>query len=149
MTVTFRPARADNVPAIVALLSDDELGRQRETAEFARYHTAFAAMEREPNNLIVVGEAEGRVVACYQLTAITGLSLAATRRAQIEGIRVDASLRGQGVGAALMRDAEARARALGCGLLQLTTNAMRKDAYRFYERLGFTASHIGFKRGLT
>ena len=149
MTVIFREARAGDVPAIVALLTDDALGRQRETGDMAPYLAAFDAMRDEPANRLIVGEAETRVVACYQLTAITGLSLRATRRALIEGVRVAEDLRGQRIGEALMRDAEDRARQMGCGMMQLTTNAVRKDAHRFYARLGFTASHIGFKRDLT
>ena len=93
-------------------------------------------------------EAGDQVLATYQLTVISGLSLSAARRAQIEAVRVDASLRGQGAGAALMADAEARARAAGASLMQLTSNASRTDAHRFYERLGYAPSHIGFKKPL-
>ena len=148
MNVAFRPARRGDVPAIIALLRDDPLGRGREAADPAPYLTAFERIAGEPDNHLIVGEAAGAVVACYQLTCITGLSLRASRRAQIEGIRVATLLRGRGIGAALMADAEVRARAAGCSLLQLTTNRSRTDAHRFYERLGFTASHIGYKRDL-
>ena len=148
MTVRFREARREDVPAVVALLSDDALGATREGGPLERYLAAFDRLAGEPDNRLIVGEAAGEVVACYQITFITGLSLRAARRAQIEGVRVAEALRGQGVGAILVADAEARARAAGCTLVQLTTNRNRADAQRFYERLGFTASHIGFKRNL-
>lgn len=144
----WREARRDDVPAIVALLADDTLGRTRESGEIEHYLSAFDAMMSEPGNRAIVAEAAGRVVACYQLTLISGLSLTAARRAQVEGVRVAADLRGKGVGAALFADAESRARAGGCTLLQLTSNAGRADARRFYERIGFTPSHIGFKKPL-
>ncbi|WBU54546.1 GNAT family N-acetyltransferase [Paracoccus sp. SCSIO 75233] len=146
--IDFRPATRDDVAAVVALLSDDMLGRGRESRDPAPYLAAFDAMQAEGGNMLYVGEAEGRIVATYQLTLISGLSLTAARRAQIEAVRVDAALRGQGAGAALMADAEARARAGGARLMQLTSNAARADAHRFYERLGYEPSHIGFKKPL-
>ena len=144
----WREATRVDVPAVVALLADDVLGHGRESADPAPYLAAFDAMQEEGGNRLIVAEQDGRVVACYQLTLISGLSLTAARRAQVEGVRVAADLRGRGLGAALMADAEARARAAGCQLIQLTTNATRTDAHRFYARLGFTPSHIGFKKPL-
>ncbi|SDD63991.1 Ribosomal protein S18 acetylase RimI [Paracoccus isoporae] len=146
--IRFRPGLRADVEAVVALLADDILGRSRERADLAHYLDAFDAMQGEPGNLLVVGERDGHVLACYQLTVISGLSLSATRRAQIEGVRVAAELRGQGVGAALIADAEARARQAGATLMQFTTNAARDDAHRFYTRMGFAPSHIGFKKTL-
>ncbi|MFP1643118.1 GNAT family N-acetyltransferase [Pontitalea aquivivens] len=147
--IRWRAASADDVPAVVALLADDMLGQAREGTDLAPYHAAFAAMRAEgANHLIVAEDAAGRIVATYQITFISGLSLRAARRAQLESLRVAADLRGQGVGAALIADAEARARAAGCRLLQLTTNKARARAQDFYTRLGFTPSHIGFKRDL-
>ena len=146
--LTFRPVTRADVPAVVALLADDVLGRGRESAELAPYLAAFDAMQAEGGNQLIVGEAGDQVLATYQLTVMSGLSLSAARRAQIEAVRVDASLRGQGAGAALMADAEARARAAGASLMQLTSNASRTDAHRFYERLGYAPSHIGFKKPL-
>lgn len=146
--LTFRPVTREDVPAVVALLADDVLGRGRESAELAPYLAAFDAMQAEGGNQLIVGEAGDQVLATYQLTVISGLSLSAARRAQIEAVRVDASLRGQGAGAALMADVEARARAAGASLMQLTSNASRTDAHRFYERLGYAPSHIGFKKPL-
>ena len=144
----WREATRADVPAVVALLADDMLGHGRESAGVAPYLAAFDAMQEEGGNRLIAAEQDGRVVACYQLTLISGLSLTAARRAQVEGVRVAADLPGRGLGAALMADAEARARAAGCQLIQLTTNATRTDAHRFYARLGFTPSHIGFKKPL-
>jgi len=148
VTVTFRAASRDDVPAVVALLSDDALGRSRETDDPAPYLAAFDAMQAEGANHLIIGTTGDEVVACYQITFISGLSLTASRRAQIEGVRVASHLRGQRIGEALIRDAEARARAAGCTLLQFTTNKSRADAHRFYDRLGFTPSHIGYKKSL-
>lgn len=147
--IRWRAAVADDVPAVVALLADDMLGQAREGTDLAPYQAAFAAMQAEgANHLIVAEDAAGRIVATYQITFISGLSLRAARRAQLESVRVAGDLRGQGVGAALIADAEARARAAGCRLLQLTTNKARARAQDFYAQLGFTPSHIGFKREL-
>lgn len=146
--IRFRDATRADVPAIVALLTDDALGATREGNDLAPYLAAFDAMQAERGNTLVVGEAGARVVATYQFTVISGLSLRASRRAQVESVRVATDLRGQGIGAAMFADAEARARAAGCRLMQLTMNAARHDARRFYESLGFTPSHIGFKRDL-
>ena len=146
--ILWREAVVADVPAVVALLRDDVLGQGRELADAARYEAAFRAMEAEGANHLVVGESAGQVVACYQITFITGLSLSASRRAQIESLRVSSELRGQGIGAEMIADAEARARAAGCSLMQFTSNQSRSAAHRFYERLGFTPSHIGYKKTL-
>ncbi len=148
MSVTFRPARRADVPAIVALLADDVLGARRESEEMAVYFKVFDRMHGDESNRVIVGEEGGTVVATYQLTFIDGLSLRATRRAMLESIRVASDRRGQGIGHLLMADAEARARAASCGLIQLATNRGRDRAQAFYEDVGFTASHIGYKRKL-
>lgn len=148
MSVTFRPAQRGDVADVVALLGDDMLGQGREHAALDRYLAAFDAMQAEGANHLIVGTDQRKITACYQITFISGLSLSATRRAQIEGVRVASDARGQGIGALLIQDAEARARAAGCTLLQFTTNRARDDAHRFYERLGFTPSHIGYKKSL-
>lgn len=148
MTVRFREAAREDVPAILALLREDPLGAAREGDDEDTYLDAFDRMAAEPHNLLIVGESDGRVVACYQLTLISGLSRGGTRRAQVEAVRVSAGLRGHGTGAALMRDAEARARAAGCRLIQLTSDRSRDRAHAFYERLGYQPSHVGFKRTL-
>lgn len=146
--IRWRVARREDVAAVVALLADDLLGAGRETADLDAYLAAFDAMVAEGNNHLIVGEGPEGIVATYQITFISGLSLAATRRAQIESVRVARHLRGQGVGRAMLADAEARARDAGCGLIQLTMNASRSESRRFYESLGFEASHVGFKRYL-
>lgn len=146
--IRFRDATREDVPAVVALLADDVLGAAREGADMAPYLAAFDAMQAEGSNALIVGEEAGRIVATCQLTFISGLSLRASRRAQVESVRVAADLRGRGIGALMMAEAEARARAAGCTFLQLTTNRARGDAHRFYERLGFTPSHLGFKKPL-
>ncbi len=149
MNVLFRDASLADVPEIVALLRDDTLGSQREGSDLSQYQEAFRRMQGEGNNTLVVGELAGRIIATYQLTIISGLSLRAARRAQIESVRVAGDVRGLKIGEAMISDAEMRARAVGCGLLQLTMNKTRKESARFYERLGFTPSHIGYKRDLT
>lgn len=108
--VAFREARRNEVPAVLALLRDDMLGQAREGDELGPYLAAWEAMQKEPGNQLIVGVIGDEVVACYQITVISGLSLSAARRAQIEGVRVRPDLRGQRVGEALIRDAEARAR---------------------------------------
>jgi GNAT superfamily N-acetyltransferase len=147
--IRWREAKREDVPAIVALLTEDALGATRESDDMAAYYAAFDAMSYEYGNSLIVGEADGRVVATYQLTFITGLSLRATRRAQVESVRVTERLRSEGVGAALMRDAEMRALHEGCSLLQLTADKSRDGAHRFYERAGFTPTHIGFKKPIS
>lgn len=147
--IRFREARREDVQDVVALLADDALGAAREGSDLAPYLAAFDAMQAEAGNTLIVGEEAGRIVATYQLTVISGLSLRASRRAQVESVRVAADLRGRGIGAAMMADAETRARAAGCRLVQLTSNAGRERARKFYESLGFTPSHIGFKRDLS
>ncbi len=146
MTVAFRHAHRTDVPDIIALLIDDGLGKSRECADLDIYYAAFDALSAETGNTIVVGEQDGQVIATYQLTIIAGLSLRALRRAQIESVRVASHLRGQGIGHLLMADAEGRAKSANCGLIQLTMNESRTQTARFYESLGFTPSHIGYKR---
>ncbi|MEL6465105.1 MAG: GNAT family N-acetyltransferase [Pseudomonadota bacterium] len=149
MTIAFREATEDDVPAILALLRDDYLGTAREGAADEAYLAAFQEIEADLNNAVIVGHLDGTVVATYQLTFIPGLSLRASRRAQLEGVRVASHMRGQQVGEAMIADAEARSRAAGCTLMQLTMNKSRTDTARFYSRVGFTPSHIGYKRDLT
>ncbi len=148
MPMTFRDATRADVPRIVEMLADDTLGATREGDDLAGYLAAFDALQSDGGNHLIVGEIDAQVMGTYQLTFISGLSLKASRRAQVESIRVDSSLRGQGYGARMLEDAEIRARAAGCSLMQLTTNKSRERAQAFYESIGFTASHIGFKRVL-
>ena len=148
MTVRFRLAGEADIPEVAALLRDDVLGQGRENSNHDKYLRAFRSMESEPHNTLVVGEDDGKVVAVYQLTLISGVSLSGTKRAQIEGVRVARERRGQGIGSALIKDAETRAREGGAGLLQFTTNSSRDEAQLFYRRHGFADSHVGFKKPL-
>ena len=137
--VVFRKATAADLPAIVALLADDALGAGRERPADPlppAYGDAFAAIERQPDNDVIVAEVAGSVVGCLQLTLICGLSRFAAQRVQIEGVRVARSHRGTGVGEQLVRHAIAIARQADCRIVQLTTDRTRDDALRFYERLG-------------
>jgi GNAT superfamily N-acetyltransferase len=144
-----RQATADDVPAIVGLLADDELGATREAAsdpELTSYRTAFAAIDADPGQLLVVVTAEdGQVAATMQLTFIPGLARQGALRAQIEAVRVGADYRSQGLGEAMIAWAIAEARRRGCRLVQLTSDKRRTNAHRFYQRLGFAATHEGFK----
>lgn len=148
----FRHAAAADLAAIVALLADDGLGRGREDPRLPinpRYLEAFAAIDADPNQLLVVGVdgtgPGGAVIGYLQLTFIPGLSRIGQWRGQIESVRVAAARRGQGVGRAMLAWAIDCCRARGCGLVQLTTDKSRDDARRFYESLGFVASHEGMK----
>lgn len=146
--VRFRDAARGDVPAIVALLADDLLGKGREGAEPQAYLAAFDDIIANPMHQLIVGEAEGHIVACAQLTVLSGLSRGGSRRGLVEAVRVAADLRSQGLGAALMAECEARARAAGCSMIQLTSDKSRLRAHAFYERLGFETSHLGMKKSL-
>jgi GNAT superfamily N-acetyltransferase len=146
--VTFRRATEADLPAIVAMLADDGLGRGREDASLplARgYQDAFAAIDADCNQMLAVAEADGAVVGTLQLTFLPGLSHKGAWRGQVESVRVASSRRGTGLGQAMLEWAVAECRARGCRMVQLTTDKTRADAHRFYERLGFKASHEGFK----
>ncbi|MCK5274754.1 MAG: GNAT family N-acetyltransferase [Alphaproteobacteria bacterium] len=146
--VAFRTATRDDLPVIVRMLADDGLGKGREqpVEPLPRaYGEAFDRMAAQPGNVYLLAEIDGKVAGCLQLTIIHGLSRAGMSRGQIEGVRVAGPHRGKGIGEALFREAIGRARAAGCGLVQLTTDKARPDALRFYEKLGFTASHEGMK----
>jgi len=146
--VGIRPACRADVPAIVRLLADDVLGATREMPgdPLAQvYWDAFDAMSAQRGNELLVAELEGEVVGCLQLSVIPGLSRQGMTRGQIEGVRVSSRHRGKRIGEALVHAAIERARALGCRVVQLTTDRSRVDAHRFYERLGFEATHVGMK----
>ncbi|RJS15611.1 GNAT family N-acetyltransferase [Corallococcus sp. H22C18031201] len=146
--VTFRIATAADLPSILALLVDDAIARARTgytEALLPSVQAAFDEISADPNNELIVGELDGEVIATLQLTCIPGLSRGGMRRALVEAVRVRSDLRGRRIGEALMHEAMARARARGCGMMQLTTDKRRVEAHRFYARLGFTASHEGMK----
>ncbi len=142
----IRPAVADDIPAIVAMLADDPLGSQRESPDdLTPYLTALERLSKDPNQHVVVAVREGRVVGTLQLTIVPGLSRKGATRSIIEAVRIHADERGSGLGTRFIEWAVDRSRSEGCQLVQLTSDATRTDAHRFYERLGFTASHVGFK----
>jgi GNAT superfamily N-acetyltransferase len=151
---TFRLRRASraDLPAIVALLADDSLGAGREGGgDMEPYERAFAAIDADPSHLLVVGEhvppgsADGPVVSTFQLSFLPGISRRGSWRSQIEGVRVAASVRGQGIGKLMVEWAIGESRRRGCSMMQLTTHKSRTDAHRFYEQLGFDSSHEGMK----
>lgn len=142
----MRRAVAEDIPAIVELLADDGLGRGRETvADLTPYRRAFEVLDRDPAQLLAVAELDGVIVGTLQLTVIPGLAQRGRTRGLVEAVRVASGRRGQGLGEELMRWVIGEAKRRGCSLVQLTSNASRADAHRFYERLGFTPSHVGFK----
>lgn len=140
-------ARRDDVPDIVALLRDDVLGSGREDAPEGRYLAAFEAVDADPaHTLVVVREdGDGPLLATLQLTLLPGLSRGGATRLQVEGVRVADAARGSGLGAALLEWVADYGRERGAALAQLTTDRTRAHARRFYERLGWEASHIGMK----
>lgn len=151
MTLSFRPATILDLREIVRMLANDFLGQQREHYEDPlpeSYIKAFLEIDADPNNELIVIEMDGVVVGTLQLTFIPSISFQGGLRATVESVRVDEKYRGQGIGREMMLWAIERARDKGCIALQLTTNADRKDAHRFYENLGFTASHLGMKLSL-
>lgn len=148
----FRLARLSDLAAIVRLLGDDDLGGAREIVSDpvdARYLSAFAAIEADANQLLAVAtDAADQVVGSMQLSFLPGLSRTGMWRGQTESVRVARDLRGSGLGAQFIEWAIAQCAERGCGLVQLTSDKARQDAIRFYERLGFVASHEGLKRTL-
>jgi Acetyltransferases len=148
MKCLFREAAIHDLPDIVRLLADDFLGQQRERYEDPlpeAYLNAFREIEGDPNNELIVAELDGEVIGTLQLTFTPSISFQGGRRCTVESVRVDEKFRGQGIGREMMLWAIETARAKGCISMQLTTNAERADAHRFYKNLGFTDSHIGMK----
>jgi GNAT superfamily N-acetyltransferase len=147
--IELRRARAEDLAAVVGLLAADPLGATREEVRDGGvaepYRRAFAAVAADPGQLLVVAADGDDVVGTFQLSFIPGLSRRGALRAQLEGVRVRDDHRGAGLGAAMLEWATGEARRRGCALVQLTTDTARPDALRFYERLGFAASHVGLK----
>ncbi|RWO56404.1 MAG: GNAT family N-acetyltransferase [Mesorhizobium sp.] len=151
--IKFRRAQAPDLPAIVALLADDALGAGREdpsTPLVPSYLDAFRAIDADPNQLLAVAVAveAGQVVGTLQLSFIPGISRKGAWRGQIEGVRVARQWRSRGVGKQMIEWAVAECRSRNCSFVQLTTDKSRQKAHAFYEALGFTASHLGYKMGL-
>ncbi|WP_030153222.1 GNAT family N-acetyltransferase [Streptomyces sp. NRRL S-244] len=146
---TIRPATEEDLPAIVAMLADDPLGATRESPDdLTPYIAAFKRLADDPHQHVFVAVREGRVVGTLQLTFVPGLSRKGATRSIIEGVRVHADERGKGLGTRFIQWAIEESRREDCRLVQLTSDVTRTDAHRFYERLGFTASHVGFKLSL-
>jgi ribosomal protein S18 acetylase RimI-like enzyme len=145
--ISIRPARRDDIGAIVAMLADDPLGGARERIEDPLpqcYFATFETVERDPNiQLVVAEDGEGVVVGCLQLCILPGLSSQGASRGLIEDVRVARHCRSRGIGEQLVQWAVAEARAKRCKLVELLTHHSRVDAQRFYERLGFARSHVG------
>ncbi|MFI0513180.1 GNAT superfamily N-acetyltransferase [Streptomyces canus] len=142
----IRPATTDDVPAIVGMLADDPLGAQRESPDDLNpYLAALERLSSDPNQHLVVATRGDRVVGTLQLTIVPGLSRRGATRSIIEAVRIHADERGSGLGSRLIEWAIEESRRQNCQLVQLTSDNTRTDAHRFYERLGFTASHVGFK----
>ncbi|MEU9713766.1 GNAT family N-acetyltransferase [Streptomyces sp. NPDC047976] len=144
--LTIRPATEADLPDIVAMLADDPLGATRESPDdLAPYAAALKRLTDDPHQQVVVAVRAERVVGTLQLTIVPGLSRKGATRSIIEGVRIHADERGSGLGTRFIEWAVERSRQEGCVLVQLTSDVSRTDAHRFYERLGFTASHVGFK----
>jgi GNAT superfamily N-acetyltransferase len=147
----IRPAIRDDVPAIVRMLADDPLGAIRERYADplpAAYWDAFAAIEADPNQLLIVADVDGEAAGVLQLSLIPGRTGVGSSRGLVEGVGSDRPRRGAGLGEVMVTWAIDEATRRGCRLIQLTTDKQRPDAHRFYERLGFVATHEGMKRDL-
>ena len=146
--LSFRSAVRADLEGIVGMLADDKLGRTRENPDLpleASYVEAFLAIEEDPNNELIVAEADGKLAGVLQLTFLPSITYRGSWRAMIEGVRTASSMRGRGIGRELIRHAIGLAEEKGCRLVQLTTDKSRPDAIRFYENLGFSPTHEGMK----
>lgn len=147
----FRLARRADLPSIVRLLADDDLGSQRERNEDPlpeSYYLAFEQIENDPNHELIVAEYNGEVIGTLHLMFLPSISFQGGLRAQIESVRVNKQFQSQGIGSAMMGWSIQRAKQRGAHIVQLTTHKTREDAHRFYERLGFKGSHLGMKLSL-
>lgn len=148
MSLVLRDATRDDLPAIVALLFDDESGRTREDPSVPldpRYLAAFDAIDADPNQHLIAAELDGAVIGTMQLSFLPGLSFRGSWRGLIEAVRIASSLRNQGLGEQMIRWAVEQCRVRDCKMVQLTSKADRTAAHRFYARLGFMQSHVGMK----
>jgi len=146
--IEIRRAERPDIPAIIALLADDALGQARELVSDPpsdEYVTAFEAIDSDPDQFLAVMTDGADVVGTLQLTFIPGLARRGALRGQIEAVRIASNRRGERLGEQLFDWAIAECRARGCAFVQLTTDRSRTDAHRFYDRLGFDPSHIGYK----
>lgn len=148
MNLKFRQATREDLPEIVRMLADDFLGATRERYGSPlpeSYLKAFEEIQNDKNNELIVAEMDGEIIGTFQITFTPSISFQGGKRATVESVRVDEKYRGRGIGKELMKWAIERARKENCVAVQLTTNADRKDAHRFYENLGFKGSHLGMK----
>ena len=149
--ITFRIATRADLPFIVHLLADDELSSQRERDEIPlleSYDAAFEQIQNDPNHELIVAELNGEVIGTLHLMFLPSISYQGGWRAQIESVRVSGKYQSQGIGSEMMRWAIQRAKRRGAHIVQLTTHMSRRDAHRFYDRLGFKTSHLGMKLSL-
>lgn len=149
--LNFRRATRADLPTIIALIAEDQIGHAREeltTPLNPAYVDAFDAIARDDNQLMAVAELDHAVIGCLQITFIPGLSRQGMWRGNIESVRVSQKLRGQGIGRAFFAWAIEQCRARGCGLVQLMMNQSRVDAGRFYQSLGFKPHHLGLRLDL-
>jgi GNAT superfamily N-acetyltransferase len=143
--VLLREATRADVPALVGLYAEDELGTGGDGGDLEPYLRAFDVVDADPAHLLVVAESSGAVVGTLQLSFLPALVRRAALRAQLEAVHVRSDHRGSGLGGAMVRWAVEEARRRGCAMVQLTSQKRRVDAHRFYLRLGFENSHEGFK----
>ncbi|ENP8319986.1 TPA: GNAT family N-acetyltransferase [Vibrio vulnificus] len=151
MRLKYRSADLEDLESLVALLSNDSLGSKREDASIpsnSAYLEAFEAITRDPNNELLVVELENSLVGMLQITYIPYLTHIGSWRCLIEGVRIHSDYRGQGFGEKMFEYAIEQAKNKGCTIVQLTSDKQRPDAIRFYEKLGFKATHEGFKLAL-
>ncbi|MGY0216353.1 GNAT family N-acetyltransferase [Endozoicomonadaceae bacterium StTr2] len=151
MALNYRSATINDLENLICMLANDPLGSQRENNSSPlnpAYIHAFEAIENDPNNHLLVAELDGQLAGMLQLTFIPYLTHTGSWRCLIEGVRVHESFRGRGLGEQMFKHAIALAREKGCKVAQLTSDKKRPDAIRFYEKLGFNATHEGFKLAL-
>jgi GNAT superfamily N-acetyltransferase len=141
----MRCAISEDVPAILALLADDDLEKLTHTEATAEVMAAFAAIDADPNQMLAVAGDDGKIAGCIQLTFIPGLSRNGMWRCHIEAVRIARPLRGKGLGARMLSWAQNEARTRHCGMMQLLVDKSRSNAHRFYESQGLQASHYGFR----
>jgi len=149
--VLFRSATREDLPSIVRMLADDDLGSRRERYENPlpqSYYSAFEQIHNDPNHELIVAEQKGEVIGTLHLMFLPSVSFQGGLRAQVESVRMDRRLQSQGIGSEMMKWSMERARERGAHVVQLTTHRTRADAHRFYERLGFKGSHLGMKLSL-
>ena len=147
----FRLATRDDLPSIVRMLADDDLGRQREQYVDPlpeSYYSAFEQIHSDPNHELIVAELDGELIGTLHLIFLPSVSFQGRLRAQVESVRVDTRFQSQGIGGEMMKWTMERAAQRGAHVVQLTTHKTRVDAHRFYERLGFKGSHLGMKLSL-